>query len=110
MEEMPDLRVVFTRPQKPSARFRVRQVLMGVAHIQVSEPKPGVFVLNRAGVPRRLFRVDNVTDVEARARSVANELKSLGTDPFRERYRIPHEFLDATELPRKRLPQLHPLF
>jgi hypothetical protein len=83
---------------------------MAIAHIQLSEPRPGVFVLNRAGVPRRLFSVPNRDEVEAKAESVANELESLGAEQFCNRYRIPQDFLDATELPRKRLPQLHPLF
>jgi hypothetical protein len=110
MDVMPDLRVVFALPPQPSARFRVRQVLMAFVRIQVSEPEPGVFVLNRAGVPRRLFSVPNRHEVEARARSVADELHSLGTHAFCERHRVPHDFLEATELPRKRLPRLHPLF
>ena len=83
---------------------------MAIAHIQVSEPQPGVFVLNRAGVPRRLFSVPDRNVVKAKASAVVAELDSLSTEEFCNRYRIPREFLDATEPQRKRIPQLHPLF
>jgi hypothetical protein len=83
---------------------------MAFARIQVSEPVPGVFVINRAGIPRRLFSVPNGSDVQPKARSVADELLSLGTEAFCKRYRVPREFLEATEVPRTRIPQLHPLF
>jgi hypothetical protein len=110
MDELPELRVVFTLPRPPSARYRMRQVLLALARIQLSEPEPGVFVLNRSGVPRRLFAVPNRQEVERKARTVGEELESVGVTAFCVRYRIGSDFLAATEMPRKRLPQLHPLF
>jgi len=83
---------------------------MALVRVQMSEPIPGVFVLNRADVPRRLFEVPNRLEVRDRAGKVVDELESLGTSAFCERYGIPSAYLDATETPRGRGPQLHPLF
>jgi hypothetical protein len=105
----PDLRVVYTVPRRPSWRFRIRQVLYALVRIQVSESKPSIYVLNRADVPRRLFTVPDCNDVQERAREVAADLELLGLIAFCDRYRVPSEFLDATEVPRRRIPVLHPL-
>jgi len=109
MDEVPDLRVVYATPPRVSAKFRVRQVLWALLHVQMSEPKPGVFVLNRAGVPYRLFSVTNNAEAEAKARATAADLQSLGVPVFCDGYHIAEGFLDAVTIPRKRLPQLHPL-
>jgi len=109
-DENAELRVVFAIPKKPSLRFRVRQVVYAFFHIQLSEAQPAVFVLNRAGVPRRLFDVPDPRQVQEKARLVAVDLETLGLSEFCGRYRVPHSFIDATEMPRHRLPQLHPLF
>jgi hypothetical protein len=108
-EDLPDLRVVFATPPRVSAKYRVRQVLWALLHVQMSEPKPGVFVLNRAGVPYRLFSVASNADAETRARATAADLQELGVSAFCERYHVADDFLNAVEIPRKRLPQLHPL-
>jgi hypothetical protein len=109
MNDVPDLRVVFATPPAVSARYRIRQVLWALLHVEMSEPKPGVFVLNRAGVPYRLFNVRDVAEAEAKARTADADLKSLGVLEFCARYRVADGFLDAVEIPRQRLPQLHPL-
>jgi hypothetical protein len=109
MDESSELRVVYALPPPVSARLRIRQVLLAFIHVQFSEPQPAVFVLNRAGVPRRLFSVSDRRLVQKKARSVAAELESLGLPAFCGRYGVPRSFLEATEMPRSRLPQLHPL-
>ena len=109
MDEVPDLRVVFATPPGVSAKYRVRQVLWALLHVQLSEPRPGVFVLNRAGIPYRLFSVASNPEAEARARATAADLQALGVSAFCDRYHVAEGFLDAVEFPRKRLPQLHPL-
>ena len=109
MDEVPELRVVFATTPRVSAKYRVRQLLWALLHVQLSEPKPGVFVLNRAGVPHRLFSVASNDEAEARARATAADLQALGVSAFCERYRVADGFLSAVESPRKRLPQLHPL-
>jgi hypothetical protein len=109
VDEVPALRVALAVPPRASRRFRVRQVLWAVMHVQLSEPEPGVFVVNRAGVPRLLFSVKTEHEADARARSVAVELGSLGVERFCERYRVPLDFLDATDIPHHRIPQLRPL-
>ena len=110
MDDVPDLTVFYRVPRgRPSARFRVRQILWAFVRVQVSEPKPAVFVVNRSGVPRLLFVVPDELDVEAKARAVAVDLESLDIDSFCDRYRLPPGFLSVKELPRRRVPELRPL-
>ena len=109
MNEVPALRVALAVPPRPSRRYRVRQVLWAVMHVQLSEPKPGVFVVNRAGVPRLLFTAPTEAEADTKARAAGIELGSLGVEGFCDRYRVPLDFLDATEFPRRRIPQLRPL-
>jgi len=82
--------------------------LAAVIRVQLSEPRPAMFLINSAGVPHYLFGVATEAEAAAKLARLEDELDVMGVAAFLERYHVPGSFLEQLE-PHRRRSRLEPM-
>ena len=104
------LRILAWAPPAPGRREKLRQFAWGLLHI-VSEARPGVYAVNRAGWGLRLFTTGSYPEAQEKGHRVHSELQNLDLGTWCEKYGIEPGFVDCVERPERvrGLRRFHPL-
>jgi len=93
------LRIMAWFPPRPTARYRLKQVLWGLARVDFDDPRPAIYAVNTAGYGLLLFRTATREEADVQLDTVGRELDGIGLAAFCERYRIPMTFVESLEPP-----------
>jgi hypothetical protein len=84
-------------PPRPTARYRLKQVLWAFVRVDLDDPKPAIYAVNPAGYGLLLFRTATYEEADVQLDLVGRELHGMGLAAFCERYRIPMTFVESLE-------------
>jgi hypothetical protein len=104
-----EIRIAYRVPRSVPWQYRVRQVLWGMIRVQLREPRPQLFLINAHGVPRYLFDASTKDEAQSKFERLQSELATTDIETFLARYRVPLEFIDQTEWPKRMPGRLEPL-